>query len=106
MHKRNSPKGIDFWNHHVAKFNSNGMSMRAYCIKEGLSTSSFHKYTGNNRDVLPVRTSPRFIEIGQEHTSPLSANAESQSIRVLSLSIPMDYPLDKLTHLLKNLHSC
>lgn len=90
----------------MTKFHSSGMSMRAYCIKEGLSTSSFHKYIGNNRDVLPVKTNPGFIEIGQKNISSLPVNAEPQSIRILSLSIPMDFPLDNLTLLLKNLHSC
>lgn len=106
MHRKGTPKGIDFWNQHLAKFSTSGMSMRAYCIKEGLSTSSFHTYINKSRDELPVKTNPGFIEISQEHTNSLSLKGEPQSIRILSLSVPIDFPLDKLTHLLKNLHSC
>lgn len=100
------PKGIDFWNQHIAKFNTSGMSIRAYCINEGLSTSSFHKYVQKKRVQQPAKTSPGFIEISQKHDNSISTNAEPQSIRILSLSIPMDFPLDNLTLLLKNLHSC
>lgn len=77
--------GADAWRGLLAKFGESGLSVRAFCRQEGISTSSFNwwrsRFNGRNQALpaaTPIAATPagEFVDLGT-----LRATAASQSER-------------------------
>ncbi len=82
--------GADVWRELLAKFADSGLSVRAFCAQEGISTSSFKwwrcRFNGSSRARSATRRSSvvragEFVDLGTL-SAPTAAPAERFELRL------------------------
>ena len=98
----NSQEKISVWSERIAACRSSGISVRAWCEENGISTASYYKWQ-KKLFHLAAQSSPQFAEVCVAPTAKISATVHLGNI---SVDIHSGADAETTAMLLRILQSC
>ena len=98
----NSQEKISVWSERIAACRSSGISVRAWCEENGISTASYYKWQ-KKLFRLAAQSSPQFAEVCVAPTAKISATVHLGNI---SVDIYSGADAETTAMLLRILQSC
>ena len=98
----NGQKKISVWSERIAACRSSGISVRAWCEGNGISTASYYKWQ-KKLFHLAAQSSPQFAEVCVAPTAKISATVHLGNI---SVDIHSGADAETTAMLLRILQSC
>ena len=98
----NSQEKISVWSERISACRSSGISVRAWCEENGISTASYYKWQ-KKLFHLAAQSSPQFAEVCVAPTAKISATVHLGNI---SVDIHSGADAETTAMLLRILQSC
>ena len=98
----NSQEKISVWSERIAACRSSGISVRAWCEENGISTASYYKWQ-KKLFHLAAQSSPQFAEVCVAPTAKISATVHLGNI---SVDIHSGADAETTAMLMRILQSC
>lgn len=104
LRQLNAEQRVEVWAHRIASCRNSGMTVRAWCNREGISEKTY--YYWQNKLYRMMAEQPTFVEVSSEQCAPASGVMATIQLEKMRVEIHTGADEATISALLRAMQSC